>query len=497
MFKSVSDQRGVAMVTVLLIAAVMTVVASTATFLTVQELRSGSDDRQAGRALAYGEAGIDRMISAIKGGELTWNGLLLSGCHGNTPIRRRGTVATGSFVVEASPVNCPLTPTSVPPPFEEQRIRLISQGTGTNAARRVEQVVSVVQGGLPIGVFAFSYAAVGGFGDGEFTNLSLITPGNVTGRDKLETVGCDVWYTQDQFYGNGLTERFPGDGTTPCDPTKHLPAAVHAGGEIRCDSASTCNRASHPAIEHTEPGLDGIVGNGDEELNCTANDGPKNSAWDGSFNGALEADMPATTCASPNVGRAPKSKFTPGDALDLAPKPDLTEDDYDNMKGAAQATGIYCSLVGGQIRCLKRGTLLCANCSVIGDNDLTGLPPNYFVYLDFPTPPTGTLPGALPALTFNADLGECSLDPDDNRTTVLVARNGSVNLGANKQISGAILAREGRVDVAGGALVHGTIIASELRFQGSSDFLMDKCAINNLVSPFFSVAAVSWRELDR
>lgn len=502
MLKALRNERGVAMVTVLLVAAVMTVVTSTATFLTIQEFRSGADDREAGRALAYGEAGIDRMIAAIKGGEVTWNGLLLSDCFGNSVITRTGRVATGSFIVEARPVTCPKSATAVPPPFEEQRVAILARGTGRDAARQVEQIVSVVQAGLPIGVFAFSYSQINGFGDGKFTNLSLITPKSVFGRDKLETIGCDVWYTQDDFYGNGKTDRYPGDGSA-CDLTRHMPAAVHSGGEIHCDSGGTCNSSKGSKVEHTPPGLftDSTTDN-DHFLNCTANDGPPNSAWDGSINGGTADEMPAFDCPTPNVGKAPFSKFTPTDANDLAPKPELTEDDYDNMRSAAQARGLYCTLGSDKkITCTKKGVVFCTNCGTFSDNDLKGLGPNYFIYMDFPTPPAPpappTAPKDLPSLTFNAQLGSCSLDPDLNSSTVVVARNGSVNIGSGKGVSGAILAREGRVEVAGGATIHGSVIAEELVFQGSSNFLMDKCSLNNLVAPFFAVAAVSWREVDR
>lgn len=490
MMNTLRNERGVAMITVLMVASVLTVVASTATFVTIQEFRSSNDDRAAGQALSFGEGGIDRMVMTIKRSDYDWGELIQSGCPGNPTITIPGQVASGSFEVEVKNPDCP-DPAALPDPFEEQTLVITSRGTGGQASREVEQVVRVVSGGLPIGVFAFSFASIDGFGTGVFRNISLITPGNVVNRDKLETVGCDVWYTQDQFYGNGKTTRFDTSAGTPCDPNVHLPAAVHAGGQIECGSAGTCNPAGQPKIEHVPPGTtSGTLPNKDD-VNCTAASGGQNSGWDGSSNGGSTTGLPS--CGS--MGKAPTSLFTPEKALELQPKPDLTEDDYDNLKAGAQASGIYCDRVSNRTRCFKKGVLHCSNCGTFTNMDLTGLPNNWVFYADFPA--SSAAPSALPKIDFNANLGSCSLDKDLNKSTVVVARNGSVSLAANKGIAGAILAREGLVDVGGGALVHGSIIAKELLFRGSSDFLMDKCSIQALRSPFITVSPVTWREVDR
>src|SRR5687768_4057219 len=80
MMRRLAGERGVAMVTVLMVAAVLTVVSSTAAFITVQEFRAGTDDRRAGKALATAEAGIDRAMLWIRSFQLPWKDIVLSGC---------------------------------------------------------------------------------------------------------------------------------------------------------------------------------------------------------------------------------------------------------------------------------------------------------------------------------------------------------------------------------------------------------------------------------
>jgi hypothetical protein len=498
--RKVDNEWGVAMVTVLFVAAVMTVIASTATFITIEDLKAGGDDRRATQSLAYGEAGIDRMIQATKEKQYGWQSLIQSGCGSNQLINIPGEVGDGEFTVSLQPSKdgviggtaCP-DAANLPEPWEAQEVTIVSDGVTRDAKRRVEQVVNIAEAGFPIGVFAFTAVSVSGFGEGELNGISVITPGPFIGRDKLETVGYDPWYTQRDFYGAGFPDERCDTIAGGCNSAQHMPAAVHAGQYIECDTAGSCNRAGQVKREHVPPGtLAGGAANKDN-LNCTANVGamPAQSAWDGSGNGGPTTGL---NCPSPNIGKAPTSLFTPEQALELAPKPELTEDDYEGLKEGAQEVGIYCVPGGGGgLSCTKEGQPYCGNCTTFTDADLEGLPNNYIVYVDYP--PTATPESN--SFNWNALGGDCDLDPDLSKSTVMVIRNGGVNIAANKGIAGAVLAREGVVDVGGGAFVHGSVIANRLNFRGSSNFLMDACSIRNLTAPSIAVTPVRWREVDR
>ena len=78
--KRMRDERGVALVTVLFIGAVMTVTVSAAAFIAVGEFRASNRDRGATTALALSEAGIDRTIQWIRSNKVPWRFIALSGC---------------------------------------------------------------------------------------------------------------------------------------------------------------------------------------------------------------------------------------------------------------------------------------------------------------------------------------------------------------------------------------------------------------------------------
>ena len=62
----VKEETGIAMVIVLFVGAALTVVASTAAFVTIQDFRAGGDDRRAAEALSYAESGVERLMLQIR-----------------------------------------------------------------------------------------------------------------------------------------------------------------------------------------------------------------------------------------------------------------------------------------------------------------------------------------------------------------------------------------------------------------------------------------------
>src|SRR5687768_361922 len=108
MTRRLRNQRGVAMVTVLLVAAVLTVVSSTAAFVTIEEFSATNDDLKAARALSYAEAGIDRALYALRSGIWEWDEMVMAGCSGFDVLDKdydadsgvlAGSVGAGEFEV--------------------------------------------------------------------------------------------------------------------------------------------------------------------------------------------------------------------------------------------------------------------------------------------------------------------------------------------------------------------------------------------------------------
>lgn len=512
MLQRIRDERGVAMVTVLLVASVLTVTASAATVMTIREFAAGDDDRQSLGSLALAESGVDRMIVALK--RSNWNQVVMAGCGTGVgavaPIVVRGTTADGSF--EAVGTRAGACPSSVPSPRVEQQLRIISTGTTREATRRVEQMIDVVAGSLPVGVFAHTLVAGTGAG-GNFKNVSLITPGNVHPREKLDLSGWDLWYSQAAIYGPGFSDTTCDLTVGGCNHTNSLPAAVHAGGLITCGNGA-CNKTTGtpaergPDTEHAAPGQQSVVDSlpldniKKANLVCTADESGSESMWDGSGftstdpNYGARGPTTGLSCSGfPGVPPAPSTFFTPDQARSLQETPTLSEDQYETLRDAARSSGVYCTLSGSTITCRYSDGTSLGNSPF--DVNLTKVSQNYVIFADFP-PSTGD-PGTLPTLVFsgNSVLGTCNTNPDLSRTGSVIVRYGNAEFRGNSDLDGAVIAEDGRVDIQGTADMNGTIISKELYIQGDRTVEMDMCTLNSLSFPLINVSAGAWREIDR
>lgn len=475
--RGLRGQSGVAMVTVLFVAAALTAVTSTAFFMSVEDLRAGSDDRRAAAALGYAEAGIDRFLLEFKALEWDWEEIVMSGCDGTDPESISGTVGGGSYRAEVRPLVCP---SSVPRPREPQRVAIFSTGEHPAARRVVRQVVRIEPKGLPVGLYANNVSASGRGSGVRVTNVSLVTPGSITKRDFLEFTGMDPWYTRHDFY--------PTHFTVPEEPGS-LPAAAHAAGTITCSSRGPCGQSD--TTEHSPD--DNVAPN----LNCTANAGVgQQAAWDGS--GSDSAGLTTgLVCAGAAVGDppAPTSKFTAGDASRLAPSPQLDEGDIAALKLEAQTSGLYCKYdAAGKGFCDIRDRPRESRnvTSTFTTNELTkwGLTGSYVAFFDM----DGTNPkGSNNSISWNADVSTCE---EDEMATMIVP-NGSADFSAGSALHGAVLAEKGRVSTTGGATILGTVIADEIDIRGTSNFILTDCWIDKMSFLFLDVVPEQWSEIDR
>jgi hypothetical protein len=462
------DQRGVAMITVLFIGAALTIVSSTAAFVTIQELRSSTDDRKASAALSYAEAGVDRLLLEMRRGSFDWGDIRLAGCDATHPaVRIQGTIGNGSFDSSLTVYN-PNGATAadrLPPaacvgrstsPKEEAFFAITSTGRHPAARRVVRQQLSIQPLGLPIGVFA---DRVDGNGTPVMLSISLVSPGNVVGRDKIGFTGNDPWYKLGDFYP-GLST------TTP------IPAAVHAAGTV-FDKGSS----EHPPSP-----------------NCGANTRGTNgqSVWDGSGSGApLSSGCPAWGPTFP-----PTARFTSTDLNRVSPRPSLSEQDYMTLREAAKTSGLYCTPSGGNFSCLRQGTATTIT-GTVQPGDMGGLVNvgSFVAYFDFPS--GGNPFSNSNTVKFKAAIGPCSDDPAANRGVVLIIRNGSLSMQSGAVVTGAIILPEGRFDSEGNFTTHGTIIAKEFWLRGGATFEMSECWIRNMPAPFLDVTTGRWNEVDR
>jgi hypothetical protein len=484
MLQRLRNERGVAMVTVLLVGAALTVTASAASFAVIQDLRAGRDDQKASGALAYAEAGADRLILELRRGNVTWGRLRLAGCeglapNGTAPLAVAGDMDQGRYEAEMEIYN----PDAVNPadrlaenacsdparvalasnPRKAQQFAITSEGSHPAAKRMIRQIITVKPKGLPIGIYA---DGVDGNGTAAMNSLSLISQNDIKGRDKIDFQGRDPYYSLADFYP-GLSE------------TELVPAAAHAVGEITF-SAGPANLRT----EHKAPGTN---------PNCTANSNGQ-SLWDGSKWGApISTGCAGQPIAGGTTASPPTTLFTDNDLKRVSPSPALTDQDYLTLKESAKASGLYCYIpTSGSKSCLKQGTPIGYK-SVWQDGDVpaTGAYISYFEFQGGDPYATSNTVG------WDADVGPCSYDQNLNESTVLIIRNGSLSMQSGAVVTGAIILPEGRFDSQGSFTTHGTIIARDFWLRGGANFEMSKCWVDNMPTTFLDITPSKWTEVDR
>jgi hypothetical protein len=486
--QALRNEAGVAMMTVILVAAALTAVATASSVIAIQGLRSSSEDWRGTRAQSYAEAGLQRFLNDLKVGSVGINSVITAGCS-TAPVQiPPGVVGNGTYAAQLTVYNPNTTPQVPPSPWTvantssppclgrssstkvPQLYAITSTGsTGTVASptpgtegvgRRVLRGVVTISGsGLPVGVYVRNVDANG---NPDFNNISLFARGDVVGREKLAFTGNDLYYT--------LGDVYPGLSTTT-----PIPAGVHATGAIYA-TTNTKKGVEHPP-----------------NPNCNAN--PRGTAgqslWDGSVTGGT-----VSSGCSGQSGYPPTSKFTGNDLDRITGRntlPQLTALEYASLKSTAQSSGIYCAMAAGgnSGTCTKQGATW-TKPAVINTGDLSPLK-NFVAYFEFPSA-TNALNQDI---KWNATVGPCSTDPAVNQSAVVVIRNGSATLRGGGSMYGSVIAPEGYVDSAGNYTVTGSIIANQLRLRGTAAFKLDACAVANTPATLMNVTGGRWSEVDR
>jgi hypothetical protein len=464
------------MVTVLFIGMVMTVVVSSAAFITVRQVRSGTDDSRGGKALAFAEAGVDRMHQFLRSNSTGWRNITLSGCpySGSTPTTATQTqftgqlgtgVEVGTYTVTLAPntttnsycaaATSPLD-TDTPPPIDSAyQMAITSTGTFGNTTKTVKQTVQLDAVSFPIGL---STGTLDSNGNATVQNEVIIARGAVSGRNKINMTGTDFFYKKSNFYPT----------IASAQASQAMPASVHTYDK----SYVSGGRAEHPP-----------------SCNTSADKTGTESTWDGSSTGG--------TISSCGVSPfPPTSKFTLADYQRLVGSNRLDADDHLFYKSQAQDKGIYCNIpTSGTTTCTRLGVTDNNIGTNVSTADVTNTPnacpttPCYIVaYFEFQG---GN------AFTNRVDWNAAIPNTCTRGMVVLIIKNGGIAWGGGAQFSGAIFAEDGRVTSTGGPYIEGTVSASDIQMRGNPTYAMTNCWLQNLPGPFIQVTALRWSELDR
>jgi hypothetical protein len=478
MTSRLADQRGVAMLTVLFVGAALTAVTSVAAFATIREFHASQDDRKAAGALSYAEAGVDRLMTYVKSGRVTYGVLNAAGCANPPLALPTGTVGNGSFTAQLTvydpfaanpadrypPAACANRPTSPSPGQGGDNTYFVITSTGQHPAakRVVRQVVSLKPVGLPVGLYAHAFDLQA---HPAFSGVSMISETTITDRGKDQFTGLDSYYQIGDFFPS----------VTGRDLTDPVPSAAHALTGIYL------KKSSNPEFPPTK--------------NCTANNGDSQSLWDSD---GSAGSGPITSGCAGQVGYPSTSKFT-ADQLAALGSPTMSDQDYQALKDAAQTYGIYCSLPGaggtGTTTCTREGVSIGSNWSQGVQDLLSSGVNNIAAYFEFRsgTPTQNNL-------NWTGSVWGCNDNPALSRSIAVIVRNGGVNQGGagGDMINGAFIV-DGNFNSTGAFTFNGTIVSKGTVSIGSSseNISMDPCWVKNMPGPFFKVVPGQWSEVDR
>lgn len=512
-----SDERGIAMVVVILAVMVVTILGASLFVSSVRDLDSSTSVQRASTALGIAEAGVQRALLALKTfGPTSKNisklyaddscapdpnvpscqdsvspgqGRWMNPDDPNTALNERtvtptvtdhfvGNAGTGfyrTYIRAVNPIKLPSVREGV---YEIVSVGFDRRDRPTRPGERtVQQFVRVELHDLPFGLFSQSTVDLGG--NPKVLNESLWVDGDVFQRNKVSftaespadpdckyPVGCDLFYGWD----GALCGESPA-GADKCPNTVHATGTIYKGNGTGGDATQgPIHRAPFPAGYQ----------------NCEF-------PYDRDSKGGPYSP-PGWTCA-PTSPDPPYSSSLAPMIQDFPFKTEGPSDDtYQFFKQIAQASGTFCTHSSSATLIIQgNGTGAC-------DIDKNTIPEGFFVLYVEATPGAGDVavkfgwgqqsdqPDQLPAC-----------DPQGNFGVVIV-RNANLDWQTNETWWGAIFVPEGTFFGSGtgaGGWIVGTIFAKNITWKGNSKVQLNDCWIDDIAGPWFSVSRLRWHESDR
>jgi hypothetical protein len=459
--KAASDSGG-ALITVVLLMAVLSGLGATLAVLTTNNLESASRDRQAISALSTADAGVAQALEYIRlngVGRLTCLEANRSTTVATDPCRSNpagwanpnspqqvnvdgGTCGAGSTCYR---VSITALRRYDPPTVRTGLYRITSTGVAGTApgARSVAVDVEVTPATLPIGVFG---KELDGNGGTQLFDISLFTTDCVSPR----------------FNGNGNGTRFTGG----LDPYWDEPAAANSTSFISTGVNCTPSGAIHgsgPCPTSSELYYDRD-----------------------SQGGAVASTSPCATflnAAGQTVTRT-RTSFTPEDLASYGYRPGgLTGQQYDALRARADAMNLLNVTPANLHARLQAAVTAGISNPVVYIDNLAGNQAYSFSALDIP-------------IAFRRTPGVDACSP--NAVLVVVRTAGVIYQGGNNGWrSMSMLVPEGSFRGNGGYNVLGTLFANNISLGGNEQFRLDGCYVDNLPGGLLDLTAVSFQELDR
>jgi hypothetical protein len=437
------DERGVAMITALLVTAVLTALGLTVTQVAVSNLSNAGRDRVSGGAFGAAEAGVTRAIAYINK-----NNTQALSCWPCTSLTSWGNPDHPQVVSlpdgrTAKVYIHPIQPYA-PPLYKVGVYRIRSVGNaGTGPGQRTIEVdVQVRPMAFPLGIFTKNKINNGG--TGTVYSESVLSEACIDSRDHLTFVGTDPYYG--------------------------IPAAAHSAKYITnsnvnggCDNDLTnvYNR-DNKAIHRASVG----------HCNATYPFDQDNAPLGGTFpSGSACSTGPGGYTSSSSLFTLEMLKADPYNYLPRG----LTDAQYALLKARAQALGTYYT---------------------------TSAPPSWpsalnttnpVIYFKIPAGQEVSIQTDLNSYAWTADAGCGAVHP----AAIIVVEGGDLRLNSNANVSGAIFVPDGSLTYNGGAQLVGTVFTKQLNMSGNSSITLNDCYAKSTPGGILEIKPVRFREVDR
>lgn len=478
------DDRGIGMITVILVMAVIGALALTATALTVNNVDNTRRDRQSLAALATSEAGVTQAILHLRTGNLSQltcpepapGALPGAGCTGSVTswtsatnpqqVRLDGIAGTCVSQIDCFKVwigtvrayspRCPERRLSPPQScFGIYRVHSLGVSGNGPGARKVAVDVKASPYSYPLGVF--SEQSFSGNGNVGIHSESIFTAGCMANRQDDSRPGSGTQFEYDAAAGRSKVDLF-----------YDQPTAAHAVGNVSTSNTS-CGSGSGGAPVHLSTACNTTFKYDQDGSGAPATDLVNGDACYGKYVRSDGSKYPLS------------SKFTATDLANYGYRPrGLTDAQYDALKAQAQAEGTY--------------NLATSGLSAQLTNLVTAGVTSPVLFWD--NGPVSLASGDFPA-SFKRALDQTA-GCASNSVTIVVIGNSLGYQGGNSSpfLVAAIFVPDGTLTGQGGLNTIGTIFAKTVDLGGSPDFHLDECFASNPPGATLDVQVLSFREDD-
>jgi hypothetical protein len=458
---------GSAMITTLLVLAVLTALATTVASVTVNNLGSSVKAQQAGAALNAADAGVAQAMSYLRDkgtGVLACSPTCAANPWGNSNVPASSSVtgtAGQAYTAWIEPI--------VRYPNDKNdpgKYRIHAVGTAKGDARRVvEADVQVTRTTVPFGIFA---RTIDGGGNVHVENQSVFSTGCIYSRSNLVITGFDVAYRT-------------ADG-------RAIPAAVHTSQIITNSQGNgqfcpTTNKPIHEAGTATEK--------------CN----PLYPHDQDRFGGNL-----AGTACWPTQNDY-KAFYGPEDVDN--PKDNTIDVDGSYLRGDGTLMKLFNFLQPAlnqtQMQRLRSVARSQGNYWTTSDSNVWTSPDEKqaVMYFDLAKTDLGGVVDLNKIVGFGREPGLAANHPDcDTRSLIIVIDGGNARLNSNQKLTASLFltsgAPNGKILKANGTSQFiGTMYGDTADLTGTADLSMDDCFMNNPSPGLLQYTQTSYRELDR